>query len=393
MTALTILCDIVGHCGGAERYWETVVPELARAHDVRLFGRDVRGEHSFGVRAEQIAWASDEQPASAQAAERVAHALDGGGTVITANVFDPLVLQAVRRKATRWIARIHDHRTFCPNGNKTFPQFRGVCGFAMGKACVVNSALRGCVCGPRPASFERIRNRMRGRDVLREAGTVLVSSSYMQALCVQNGISAARIRITPPPVADAFFAAHERPSARSVLFFGRVNEEKGIFSLIRALAALAPADRPPLAVAGECGDASGARATALALELGVKAEWLGWLSQSQLRGAIDESRVVALPSLWPEPFGLAGIQALARARPVVAYDVGGIAEWLDGGGTAVRRGDERALGAAIASLCGNEAHWRAACDAARRTAGRYRLDAHMETLRDVLDLQQDGIAS
>jgi glycosyltransferase involved in cell wall biosynthesis len=37
--------------------------------------------------------------------------------------------------------------------------------------------------------------------------------------------------------------------------------------------------------------------------------------------------VVAVPSQWPEPFGLVGIEALAEGRPVVACDSGGISDW------------------------------------------------------------------
>ena len=34
------------------------------------------------------------------------------------------------------------------------------------------------------------------------------------------------------------------------------------------------------------------------------------------------------PSRWQEPFGLSGAEALAHGVPVVAFDVGGVREWL-----------------------------------------------------------------
>jgi glycosyltransferase involved in cell wall biosynthesis len=43
--------------------------------------------------------------------------------------------------------------------------------------------------------------------------------------------------------------------------------------------------------------------------------------------------VVAMPSLWPEPFGRVGLEAMAHGRAVVAFDVGGIREWLIDGET------------------------------------------------------------
>ena len=52
-----------------------------------------------------------------------------------------------------------------------------------------------------------------------------------------------------------------------------------------------------------------------------------------------------MPSLWPEPFGLVGIEALAAGRPVVASATGGIGDWLEDGvgGLMVPPGDPGAL--------------------------------------------------
>ena len=112
--------------------------------------------------------------------------------------------------------------------------------------------------------------------------------------------------------------------------------------------------------------------------------WRGWLSQEQLRKEIDESRVLALPSLWPEPFGLAGTEARARARPVAAYDVGGVREWITGGGIVVARADEPALARAIITLTNDCASWMTYAAGARKHAERFRVSAHIRRLQDVL---------
>jgi glycosyltransferase involved in cell wall biosynthesis len=38
-----------------------------------------------------------------------------------------------------------------------------------------------------------------------------------------------------------------------------------------------------------------------------------------------------MPSLWPEPLGLSGLEALQLGTPVVAFATGGIPEWLEDG--------------------------------------------------------------
>ena len=35
--------------------------------------------------------------------------------------------------------------------------------------------------------------------------------------------------------------------------------------------------------------------------------------------------------MWQEPFGLVGIEAMANSKPVVAFDVGSIRQWLEDG--------------------------------------------------------------
>ena len=39
----------------------------------------------------------------------------------------------------------------------------------------------------------------------------------------------------------------------------------------------------------------------------------------------------AVPSVWPEPFGLVGLEAASAGLPAIAFDVGGISQWLKDG--------------------------------------------------------------
>ncbi|HYZ17424.1 MAG TPA: glycosyltransferase family 4 protein, partial [Candidatus Acidoferrum sp.] len=218
------------------------------------------------------------------------------------------------------------------------------------------------------------------RDRIAGADLVLVSSAHMRDLCVRNGIATDRIAITPPPLPDAAFTAAiaPRPDVATLLFASRLTPRKGLRSLLRALARLPLAQRPPLVVAG-----TGAReeqaARAYAAGLGVQVAWRGRLSAAELRVAIDASWAVAVPSLWPEPFGLVGIEAQARGRPAVAYDVGGITDWIAGAGLAVPRDNDLALASAIRAVCDPD-RWTTFAGAARACAERYRLDAHVDRL-------------
>ncbi|HEX3549477.1 MAG TPA: glycosyltransferase family 4 protein [Candidatus Elarobacter sp.] len=386
MGTVTVLCDRVADVGGAERYWETVLPALAARTDrVRVLARAVDGTASFAGETRAIAWGGEDDEPSEPAARAVAEELARAGSdvVVTASVFDTAVLDAVRAAAPRWIVKIHDHRTFCPTGDRVFPQFDGTCSAAMGAACRRGTIVRGCVHGPRPSSFRRIAAREALRARIAGADGVLVSSAHMRETCAANGIDPRRIAITPPPLPDAAYAATPaaRPGAATLLFASRLTPRKGLLSLLGALARLNPHERPRLVVAGE-GVAEERDARARAARDGIAVEWLGKLTAAQLRAAIDGADAVAVPSLWPEPFGLVGIEAQARGRPAVAYRVGGMADWIDGAGIAVPRGDETALAAAIRRVL-DERTWSGLASAARSRAETYRLDSHVDRLMHI----------
>ena len=64
------------------------------------------------------------------------------------------------------------------------------------------------------------------------------------------------------------------------------------------------------------------------------------------------STVVVIPSRWPEPFGMVGVEAMLRERPVLGADVGGIPDWLIHGknGLLFPSNDAKALYEAMNSL-------------------------------------------
>jgi glycosyltransferase involved in cell wall biosynthesis len=93
-----------------------------------------------------------------------------------------------------------------------------------------------------------------------------------------------------------------------------------------------------------------------AKDAGIEIEVEGWLVGEKLRQAYARAKVVALSSVWPEPFGLVGIEAMAQGKPVVAFDCGGIRQWLNHGrsGFAVPHGDIAEYARRIDQLMGND---------------------------------------
>jgi glycosyltransferase involved in cell wall biosynthesis len=380
---LLFAVERLGAEGGMERFLEIVLPGLLnRGATVHVVARKIDAAPA-GVSAETVSW-SDEHDAPNVAAASVV--LDvcrrfAPDVAFAHNVMDAGIVEALRTAS--WLTyHLCDHRPFCPNGDRVFPRSGGNCVAAMGSACVVHALTDGCAYGPRPRTLELIRRRSRLRDAIARADTVVVGSSYMRARAAANGIAPARILVLEDPLTDDAFAAPpvRAGGTRVVLFAGRLVPQKGLRSLVRALATIVPARRPHLDAYGDGPEAVAVAADAA--KLGVGIDLHGTVGADELRFAIDDAALVAVPSLWAEPFGRVGIEAFARGRPVVAYDVGGVRAWLSDGanGIVVPAADERALGSTIERLL-DDPRWRAQLGKrARADADRYRLEAYLDAL-------------
>jgi glycosyltransferase involved in cell wall biosynthesis len=157
---------------------------------------------------------------------------------------------------------------------------------------------------------------------------------------------------------------HETPSrapldgAPTVTYAGRLTREKGPDVLVRAFARArerVPAARLSIAGAGPAEPML--RASIDELGLGDSAELHGQLDGDTLQTTLARGWVHAVPSRWPEPFGLTATEAMMRGTAVVASDIGGLAESVahESTGLLVPAGDVSALADALVRLLSDRA--------------------------------------
>ena len=165
------------------------------------------------------------------------------------------------------------------------------------------------------------------QQLLSRYATVVVASEHMADEYARHGV--ARNRLAMLPLFSATTVRDTDTSSRdSVLFLGRMTDLKGGDLLIRAVSRAAQRiGRPiPLVLAGD-----GPQRHAweqLASREGVDASFPGWLDADRRAAALARAIVLAVPSVWPEPFGLVGLEAAAMGVPAVAFDTGGIRQGL-----------------------------------------------------------------
>ncbi len=294
---------------------------------------------------------------------------------------DPDVVAALRLKAPV-VVSAHGY-TACTAGVHYFRPDQE-CARAHGPGCIPNLALRGCahVRNPRPlpASY---RQTTRALEALRGADLAVAYSSAVERHLAVNGVT--RSAVIPLFVTVASRPPHEPRGpadhcpARRVVFAGRVVKPKGLGVLIRAMRAV----DAELVVCGDGMQLTAMRRLARRLGVEQRVRFQGWLDAEQLARELAGASIVAIPSLWPEPFGLVGIEALAAGRPVVASLTGGIPDWLEDGvtGFGVRPGDVRALARALDELLADPARQNEMGTAgSEMVAARFSPERHVEAL-------------
>jgi glycosyltransferase involved in cell wall biosynthesis len=319
--------------GGVARYVRDLTGALGMAgHDVTVIHADPHAPAPEpGMRAFVVEGFTDYRREPARApVDRVltlVEQLEPDMVHVHAN--NNFLLEAELRRRYPAIKTLHVY-DFCPTGNKFHYALDRPCDHPTGWACVPRMAYKRCTRDKRPHVWWHFYRRAIAANANNAAyAAVLVTSEYVRRQALASGYPPAQVRtlpcftvlpqaIPPPPVHPG-----------TMLFCGRLSPEKGLDLLLRAAARL---DRPwRLLVAGDGMERGPAEHLARRLGVADRVEFRGWTDRAALSALYANAAVVAVPSRWPEPFGIVGLEAMSHGRPVVAFAVGGIPEWLDDG--------------------------------------------------------------
>lgn len=109
-----------------------------------------------------------------------------------------------------------------------------------------------------------------------------------------------------------------------IMFAGQLIRGKGVDLMLRALALVTKEYHAVIVGTGK--DMDFLQNLAAGLGIADKVEFTGW--QSDVSKFWKKADIAVFPSRWQEPFGLTGIEAFAHKVPVIAFNVGGVSEWL-----------------------------------------------------------------
>jgi glycosyltransferase involved in cell wall biosynthesis len=383
---------LYGGGGGAESYIHSVIPALvSRGHDVALV-HELTSPHAIPAEdaSPEIERWCIEEDGLAEVSRRIRRWAPD--VVYQHGVFSS-TLELELISTTPAVLYAHSYYGACATGTKryAFPAFQP-CTRTIGPACLALHYPRRCG-GLNPATTLReFKKQMGRRALLNRYRFVLVASRHMLAEYTRQLDSSSHVRLVPLPPAG-LEPVTNRPVGRQrtgrILFAARLTQLKGGHHLIDAMRGAEEGFDPSLhlTVLG-----SGPERDALerqARTLGVRAEFTGWVRAAERNRLLATSDLVAVPSLWPEPFGLIGIEAGCLGVPAVGYDVGGIAEWLrpsmSGELAPANPPTPAGLAAAIRRALESSEHYEQLCAGAWEVAKSHGMSGHLDALEEVLE--------
>jgi glycosyltransferase involved in cell wall biosynthesis len=183
-------------------------------------------------------------------------------------------------------------------------------------------------------------------------------------------------------------ASADQPSfsARNLLVYaGQVIRGKGVDVLLEALARV----QQPFAceILGDGSQRAECERLSRRLGLESRVHFAGFVPQARIAEFYRDASLAVMSSVWPEPFGATGLEAMRCGLPVVAFDAGGISEWLLNGvnGFLVPWMDRDAFARRVDALLLDKPLARRLGAAGRQLADeRFNFDAYIAGLEDLL---------
>jgi glycosyltransferase involved in cell wall biosynthesis len=259
----------------------------------------------------------------------------------------PSVLAPVRRAGVRCVMTLHDYKLACPSYQML--DHGRLCDACVG-ASRLNAARRRCKSGSFAASAllsveSSIHRRLGAYDPV----DVFISPSrFLADVMLRDGVAPERLAVinhfvempdVEPPAGgrDGF------------VFAGRLSHEKGVDTLIRAVAALA--EPVWLHVAGDGPERAALEALASEVAPG-RVRFHGRLDKPDLQALVASCVASVVPSRWNENQPLTILESYAAQVPAVVTGLGGMPELVRDGvdGLVVPMEDPTALAAALDSL-------------------------------------------
>lgn len=243
------------------------------------------------------------------------------------NKLSPSVIDGAKKAKKRVVVRLSDYFLLCPRFD--FLDHHQIC-----EECLKHSFLpalrKRCVQNSLTATMIRVSS-MYFHNLLRiydQVDAFVCPSAFLARKLVQAGFKSEKIHHVPTFI-DAS-KLQPQYGGDYVLYYGRLAEEKGVLSLIKAFEQL-PSDLTLKIVGEDQSDYGMALKKYVAQNKIGSVEFLGFKSGTELEAIIKNAKLVVVPSIWYENMPNVALESFAYGKPVIASNIGSMPEVVEDG--------------------------------------------------------------
>ena len=245
-------------------------------------------------------------------------------------LISPSIYFAAKDAGVPVVQTLRNYRLLCPNA--LFFREGKICEDCLGKSVpypgVVHQCYRDNLAASAGVAAMLVTHRLI-QTWKQKVDLYIALTQFARQKFIEGGIPAEKIVVKPNFV--SFDPGIGEGNGNYALFVGRLSVEKGLDILLKAWEKLET--KLPLKIVG---DGPWSKQVIEVTKRCPSIEWLGRRPMAEVYDLMGQAKFLVFPSKWYETFGRVAVESFAKGTPVVAADVGAIAEIIESGRTGLR---------------------------------------------------------
>jgi glycosyltransferase involved in cell wall biosynthesis len=234
-------------------------------------------------------------------------------------VISPAALYAAAEERIPVVHTLHNYRLLCPAA--TLYRDGHVCEDCVDSRNFLPAVLHACYRQSRlttAAAAVTLTAHRLARSWQRHVAAYIALTEFARQKFVESGFDRCKMYVKPNFI--RLDPGMGSGTGGYALFVGRLTEEKGIATLLRAWKQLG--DRFRLEIIGEGPLSSDVKAAQLTMP---NLRWHGWLPKDQVLARMQRANMLIMPSEWYEGFPVTLLEAFATGLPAIVSHIGSLA--------------------------------------------------------------------
>lgn len=257
------------------------------------------------------------------------------------NKLSPSVITGAKKMGVPVVLRLSDYFLLCPRFdfmyNKKVCEDCLTCGY---KSCIKKRCVKGSLFASAVRVFSmKIHNMM---NIYKDVDAFVTPSEFLKDKLIANGYDAAKINCIPTFTASRTEVGEPRVGDYG-LYVGRVSEEKGVETVVRAYEQLP--DRRVLIMGDDTTDEAKRLKNYISDREIMNIEFVGFKAGAELEEIIKGARFTLIPSIWYDNLPNTALESFQYSKPVIASNIGSLPELVIDGfnGYLFEAGNEKEL--------------------------------------------------